>query len=362
MSRCRFLRRPATATLACLGGLLLCGTNGLAAEPEGVALNEATGAYTVHRTPTRSLEEVMKSFAQWRHQALADGTTVDYAVEGGILSVVCPGCATHRPSTIPLNAIDLDTLVAYEAGSWHIGIRSKDGTQNFFGVLRGELGPNRDPAKSTEDRGVALGALADLYDLAYLTQSAPAAPVTGKSAAADLPQSSLAALAARGDVDGVQAQLRSKGNSSEAARALETAYTVRARNQMIAGQVDAALETLASARQKFGKSAPLREREAHYVLVGDLYDRLRLAVKLNVADLQPLLRQIETLEPYDSRSIEQMLAGVLADRIADQRAAARGTVADDLLSCGRELFPAWQQLLPQGRAGALPQTGVIDTP
>ena len=358
--------------LGCVCCVMLHCSNGVAAEPEGVALNEANGGYTVHRTPTRSLDEVMKSFEAWRHQVLADGSTADYAVDDGILSVVCSGRAVYRPSTIRISAVDLDRFVAYEAGTWHIGIRSKDGTQNFSGVLRGELGPDRDSARTREDQRVALIALADLYDLAYLTQGTPSAPAgpaaarpkergSAKPLPASAPAGSLMELAARGEVEGIQEQSRTKKSPGEAARALETAYGVRARNQMLAGQVDAALDTLASGRQQFGKSPLLRDREAHYVVIGDAYDRLRLAVKLKVADLQSLLRQIETLEPDDSRPIEQMLTRILADRIADQRAAKRSTVADDLLISGRDLFPAGAQLLTQGRAGALPQTGVIDT-
>jgi len=336
-----------------------------------VALNEATGAYTVHRTPTRSLDDVMKSFEVWRHQVLADGSTADYAVEDGVLSLVCSGRTVYRPSTIRLSAVDLDRYVAYEAGTWHIGIRSQDGKQNFSGVLRGELGPDRDPVRTREDQRIALIALADLYDLAFLTQRKPSAAAgppparaaergSVSSASASPPLGSLMELAARGEVEGIQERSRTGKNPSEAAHALETAYGVRARSQMLAGQVDAALDTLAAGRHKFGKSAPLRDREAHYVVIGDAYDRLRLAVKLDVADLRSLLRQIEALEPDDSRPIEQMLTRVLADRIADQRAAGRSTVADDLLGSGRDLFPASAQLLTQGRTGALPETGVIE--
>jgi hypothetical protein len=165
-------------------------------------------------------------------------------------------------------------------------------------------------------------------------------------------------LAAGGDVEGIQAQARIKGSSQDIAHALEQAYGARARSQMLEGEVDAALQTLKSGRQKFGKSPALREREAHFVVIGDAYDRLRLAVKLEVAELQGYLQQIRTLEPEDASSIEQMLARVLSNRIADQRAAGRTAVADDLLSSGRRLFPASADQLAHGRRGALPEGGV----
>jgi hypothetical protein len=348
-----------------------------------VTLNAATESYTVHRVPKRSLDEVMKSLAGWRHQVLADDSTADFSAEDGILSMECSGCGLSRPSAIDIAMIDLDTIRAYEAGVWHIGIRSKDGTQDFFGVLRGELGPEpHDPTRVSEDRRRALAALADLYDLAYLTQHPTAAatppaqraapPVAssagrtpaastaaatpkppGASAAPKPPETALEALAASGDVEGIQTR-RGKADARAMARALETAYGVRARTQMLAGQIDAALQTLQAGRQSFGKSAALRDREAHYVVIGDAYDRLRLAVKLTVGDLGAYVQQIRTLEPGDATAIEQMLARVLANRIADQRAAGRSGIADELLSSGRELFPASADELARGTPGVLP--------
>jgi hypothetical protein len=168
----------------------------------------------------------------------------------------------------------------------------------------------------------------------------------------------LAALASAGDVEAILARQRSKPGSREIAAALETAYGARARHQMLNGYVDAALQTLGAARQKFGKSPGLRDREAHYVVIGDIYDRLRFGVRLDVAGVQEYLREIRTLEPADATSIELMLARTLANRIADHRAAGRGTIADDLLGSGRILFPAAAELLSQGRTGELPTDGV----
>lgn len=340
-------------------------------EPEGVVFNAASGTYAVHRAPTRSLDAVMKSMGGWRHQVLADDSTADYSAEDGILSMECSACGLSRPSAIDIATIDLDSVVAYEAGTWHIGIRSKDGTQDFFGVLRGEIGPEpHDPTRVSDDRSHALAALADLYDLAYLTQKPSTPPPPAKSdksppatgsAEAPKPKStptSLATLAASGDVEGIQAQQRGKATARDVAHALETAYGTRARSQMLEGKVDAALQTLNVGRQAFGKSTALRDREAHYVVIGDTYDRLRLAVKLDVAELRGYVDQIRSLEPEDATSIQQMLVQTLSNRIADQRAAGRKTVADDLLSSGRDLFPVWADQLTQGKPGALPEAGV----
>jgi hypothetical protein len=345
-------------------------------DPEGVAFNAATSTYSLHRVPKRSLDAVMKSIEGWQHQVLADGSTANYSAEDGILSMDCSACGLSRPSAIDIGTIDLGSMVAYEAGPWHIGIRSKDGTQDFFGVLRGEIGPEpHDPARVNDDRRVALAALADLYDLAYLTQNPPnpQAPAKGEQSppavrSTEVPKptptptaaapTSLATLAASGDVEAVQAQQRGKANARDVARALEIAYGVRARTQMLDGKMDAALQTLSAGRQGFGKSTPLRDREAHYVVIGDAYDRLRLAVKLDVTELRGYLERIRSLESADAGAIEQMLVQTLSNRIADQRAAGRATVADDLLKSGRELFPVAADQLTRGKSGALPEEGV----
>jgi hypothetical protein len=376
----------AIVSLACLGAALLLSPGALATgpapavvqDPEGVVFNAADGTYTVHRVPKRSLDVVTKSLADWQHQVLGDDSTADYSAEDGILSMECSACGLSRPSAIDIVAIDLGTIVAYEAGAWHIGIRSKDGTQDFFGVLHGEIGPDpHDPSRVGDDRRNALAALADLYDLAYLTQNPPVAPAPAKGSrnpppvaagaqAPKPPPTSLAALAANGDVEGIQALPRAKVTSRDGAHALETAYGLRARTQMLDGQVDAALQTLSVGRQNFGKSTVLRDLEVHYVTIGDAYDRLRLAVKLDITELRSYLQQIQTLEPNDATPIEEMLVRVLSNRIADQRATGRVGIADELLSSGRDLFPVWADRLTQGTAGALPERGVevgtVETP
>jgi hypothetical protein len=348
--------------------------------PDGVRADSDTGSFSVQRMPTRSLKEVLDSIASWQHQTLPDGSTVDFTVDDSALSMRCTACGFRRASAIELAAIDLNSIVAYEAGTWHLGAHSKDGREDFFGVLRGEVGPPpHDPERIGADRQAALTALVDVYDLAYLSQrdksvavprmgavskpapppatvAAPAPPAPELPAAKAAAAGSLDALAASGDVEGVQQRL--KANPRDGARALEKAYATRARQQLLDGAVDAALSTLGAGRQKFGKSETLRDQEEHYVLIGDAYDRLRLAVILNVGDVGRYLQRIQGIEPGDGALIEQMLARVLANRIADQRAAGRGKIADDLLRAGQEAFPTRTDLLAQGRAGALPETGV----
>jgi hypothetical protein len=345
-----------------------------AQNPEGIVFNSTMDTYTVQRVPTRTLDSVLKSLESWRHQVLADGSTADYTAEDGILSMECSGCGQGRPSAIEVAKIDLKSVMAYLAGNWNIGIRSTDGAQDFRGLLRGELGPGpHDAARVSDNKRIALTALEDLYDLAYLTQNpqapptvAPAKTAPAKAApvkSAVLPAAkpgaiSLDTLAIAGDVEGILAQQRAKPGSRDISSALETAYGVRARLQMLAGDVDTSLQTLTAARQKFGKSVALRDLEAHYVVVGDAYDRLRWGVKLDVPGLQGYLQQIRTLESYDAASIEQMLAETLSNRIADQRAAGRNTIAEDLLSAGRKIFPDFAEMLTQGKSGVLPASGI----
>lgn len=337
--------------------------------PDGVVFQSETGMYRVARAPTRSLGEVMKSFSTWQHQQLADGSAADYSAEDGILAMECAACGLSGPTAIELKDVDLESIIAYEAGAWRIGLRSKDGTQDFLGVLRGELGPQpHDPVRKADNQRIAMIALRDLHDLAYLAQG-PGVPKgstkdAGLKSKADkktttrpTAASALADLAASGNVEGIQA-LQGKANSREVLSSLEAAYAARARNQMLAGQLEAALETLSAGRRKFGKSVPLRDLEAQYVVVGEAHDRLRLAVRLNVEDLRDYLHQIQTLGPSDATLIEQMLARTLGNRIADQRAAGRTVIANDLLNSGQDLFPVWTAELAHGQPGMLPNAGV----
>lgn len=360
-----------------VGAMLLEAGAALAQAPEGIDFNSSMETYTVNRVPTRTLDTVLKSLESWRHQVLADGSKADYTAEDGILVMECTACGQGRPSAIEVAKIELKSVMAYQAGNWNIGIRSADGAQDFRGLLRGELGPGpHDAARVGENRRVALVALQDLYDLAYLTQNPEFKPGTAAGAAAAVASSkaaptksadsvgakpaavSLASLSSAGDVEGILAQQRAKPGSRDIASALETAYDARARLQLLAGDVDKALQTLSTARRSFGKSAVLRDLEAHYVVVGDMYDRLRWGVKLDVPGLQGYLQQIRSLEPRDATSIELMLVQTLSNRIADQRAAGRDKIVEELLASGRTLFPEYSDSLTRGKAGALPESGL----
>ncbi len=341
---------------ALMGAVLLHARAVLAADPEGVVFDATMETWTVQRVPTRSLDAVLKSFESWRHQVLADASTAEYAAEDGILSMECSACGQSRPSAIEIGKIDLKSVMAYHAGNWNIGIRSTDGAQDFRGLLRGELGSGpHEPERVSDNKRLALTALQDLYDLGYLTQKSELA-ATPREGGTPMAVAKGPALA----LPPVSAPSGAKpaGASSRPALAAETAYAARARLQLLAGEVDAALQTLAAGRQKFGKSPLLRDLEAHYVVIGDAYDRLRWGVKLDVPGVQSYLQQIPALEPGDAASIQVMLAQTLSNRIADQRTAGRSTIADELLASGRSLFPDLADLLTQGKAGALPAGGI----
>jgi hypothetical protein len=338
----RFIAGLVAAMLLHAGAALAAeGAADAAQNPEGIVFNETMETYTVQRVPTRTLDVVLTSLDSWRHRVLADGSRAEFHVEDGILSMECSACGQGRPSAIEVAKIDLKSVMAYQAGNWNIGIRSLDGAQDFRGLMRGEVGPGpHDPARVSDNKRIALTALGDLYDLAYLTQNPLPAPMPRASAPIK------------------SAEPAAKSGSSEASGALDTAYGARARLQLLAGEVDAALETLSAARRKFGKSVVLRDLETHYVVIGDAYDRLRWGVKLDVPGIRGYLQQIRTLEPVDASPIEQMLAQTLANRIADQHAAGRGAIAEDLALAGRTLFPDHAEMLTRGKSGALPAGGI----
>lgn len=150
---------------------------------------------------------------------------------------------------------------------------------------------------------------------------------------------------------------------TEVPRITGLAYARRARTQFMAGQVDAALQTLAEGRRRYGRSLDLKDQEARYVAAADLYDRLRTAVVLNPDSMRQSLEQLKATQGPDFPAMEQMFARTLADRIADQRAAGRATVADALEKSGRALFPDEAQVLRSGQAGRLPAASLeIDGP
>jgi Protein kinase domain len=136
------------------------------------------------------------------------------------------------------------------------------------------------------------------------------------------------------------------------------AYLRHAKSQLLAGQVNEALQTLAEGRRKYGRSTELKEQEVKYVAAADLYDRISSAVVLNPAMTRQALDDLKGVQGEDFAATDQMLAQTLADRIADQRAAGRASVADALEKTGRQLFPDHAKTLGRGQAGRLPASPI----
>jgi hypothetical protein len=103
----------------------------------------------------------------------------------------------------------------------------------------------------------------------------------------------------------------------------------------------------------------LKDLEARYVMAANIYDRLSSAVALNVADTTHSLDELKSTEGSEYEAAAQMLAQTLADRIADQKAAARQAVADKLFEAGTQIFPDYRNILARGTAGMLPATPII---
>jgi hypothetical protein len=116
-------------------------------------------------------------------------------------------------------------------------------------------------------------------------------------------------------------------------------YALLARKQLAGGEVDAALQTLANARRKFGRDEQLKQLEVRYVTIAEVYDVLSTAVSLNTSEQRTALEQLRITEGDDYAATERMLARALGNRIADERAAGRPLVAASLLRSGREIFP-----------------------
>jgi serine/threonine protein kinase len=195
----------------------------------------------------------------------------------------------------------------------------------------------------------------------------PAAPGEQHRVGVELTKEKLETQAATGDVAGANTTAtalgRTLGGSAYVARdvpqMLISSYLHRAKAQFAAGQVDDSLVTIAEGRKKFGKSPELHDLELRYVAAADFYDRLSSAVALNVADRKRALEDLRAGEGEEYSIAEKMLAQTLANRIADQRAANRATVADRLLEAGQEIFPDYSLLLGQGTAGVLSSTPAV---
>jgi hypothetical protein len=134
---------------------------------------------------------------------------------------------------------------------------------------------------------------------------------------------------------------------------LTDGYVRLAKTQFANGQMDAALQTLQAGRRKLPRSPELPALQGRYVDVATVYDRLRSAVALNVAEMQRELEALRTAAGDDSETTTKMLAQTLANRIADQRAADRAAVADRLLEAGKQIFPGSAEQLQRGTAGVL---------
>ncbi|MBV8741457.1 MAG: hypothetical protein JOZ12_06695, partial [Sinobacteraceae bacterium] len=139
---------------------------------------------------------------------------------------------------------------------------------------------------------------------------------------------------------------------------LSRAYQNLARRQFAEGHIDAALTTLQAGRRKVPRSEDLETLQQRYTSAGEFYDTLASAVTLNVTQKRVVLQQLRATEGEDYAAAEKMFAQTLANRIADQRAANRPSVANSLLASGRELFPDYAAQLSQGTPGIL----VDDTP
>ncbi|MBV8805857.1 MAG: protein kinase [Sinobacteraceae bacterium] len=167
--------------------------------------------------------------------------------------------------------------------------------------------------------------------------------------------------AVEGDLDGAAVTASALGRAAPGSsyvaqnvpQILTGGYVRLAKTQLANGQIDAALQTLQAGRRKLPRSPELPALQARYVDVAPVYDRLRSAVTLNVADMQRQIEALRSAAGDDSEATAQMLAQTLADRIADQRAANRAAVADRLLEAGKQIFPGSAELLQRGTAGVL---------
>jgi serine/threonine protein kinase len=137
------------------------------------------------------------------------------------------------------------------------------------------------------------------------------------------------------------------------------AFMAQARQQMSQGDMDAALQTIADGRRKFGGSQPLKDLEITYDRVAEEVERINMAPFVHVRDHAQWLSEIRSLAGDDYPQIEQMLARALANDIADQRLRPdRSRLATELLASGRMLFPEYAALLEHGKAGTLDESQV----
>ena len=172
----------------------------------------------------------------------------------------------------------------------------------------------------------------------------------------------LAEQAAAGDVDGATTTANALRHvlggtayaSNELQQQLIVSYARLAKKQMIDGNSELALQTIASGRKKFASAPDLKNMEIAYDRVEEEVARIYMAPALSVRNHTAWLEEIRQLSGEDYPDIEQMLARTLANDIADQRAKGdRPNVVANLLESGRKVFPEYAALLEQGKAGVL---------
>jgi serine/threonine protein kinase len=183
----------------------------------------------------------------------------------------------------------------------------------------------------------------------------------------------LADQVAAGDVDGANAtanalrRARVSGSylATELPQQLIASYRNLAKKQLIEGNPELALQTIAAGRRKYASAPDLKNLEITYDRVAEEIARLNMAPALSVRDHSAWIEQIRQLSGEDFPDIDQLLARTLANDIADQRAKGdRPTVVANLLQSGRKVFPDYAGLLEQGKAGVLDpaQILVLDEP
>jgi serine/threonine protein kinase len=189
---------------------------------------------------------------------------------------------------------------------------------------------------------------------------APRPPVVN-AAAAERPDSAarlrqqLIEQADGGDIDATArtaSMLRTMGASPADLQAAQVrSYARQARQQMLAGNPTVSLQTIANGRRHFNV-AELKNLELAYDRVAEELARIALTPSLNLPDHQRWVDEIRQLTGDEFPSVEQLLAGALANDIADQRARGdRAAVVSNLLESGRTLFPDDTAILEHGTAG-----------
>lgn len=136
-----------------------------------------SGIYIVTKKTSRSHDEVMQSFSKWRNSTLLDRPNLwiaTWSVSNGALSEKesSTGSANH----INLKDLDLKSLHGQRAGTWQLSAKSISARNGgFTGRLRLEENTDKpeDARRDLMDTEIALQALQDIYDLAYIAQKGP---------------------------------------------------------------------------------------------------------------------------------------------------------------------------------------------